>query len=358
MTTTLPTRPILTIAVSSRSLFHIEDGNEIFEKEGQAAFNEYMRSKENVPLRPGPAFHLVRKLLAMNSTRSPHPRDLVEVVLLSRNSPDAGMRVMNSISHYGLDIERAVFVEGEDRFRYAQDLGAQLFLSASSKDVSMAIEHGLAAATMLPVECAEADATGEADNEVRFAFDGDSVVFSDEADVCYRTNGLEAFRQHETERAHIPLGAGPFKTFLVALHELQKELQKRLDAEMEKQRQQDPEKQVPKNPSRIRVALVTARGMPSHARVINTLRHWGIHLNQAIFCGGLPKGPLLKTFRADIFFDDMQKNIDNANSHDIRSGHVPYGGGGIAPRETAAVVTPVVSAVVEQVTAQPNALSA
>ena len=342
-TPTLPTLPLLTIAVSSRSLFHIEDGNEIFEKEGQAAFNEYMRSKENVPLRPGPAFHLVRKLLAMNSTRSPHPRDLVEVVLLSRNSPDAGMRVMNSIYHYGLDIERAVFVEGEDRFRYAQDLGAQLFLSASPKDVRMAIDHGLAAATMLPVECAETDVGGEEDNEVRFAFDGDSVVFSDEADVCYRANGLEAFRQHETERAHIPLGAGPFKAFLVALHELQKALEKRYDEELRKYRAQDPSAPTAKKPSRILVALVTARGMPSHARVINTLRHWGIHLNQAIFCGGLPKGPLLKTYRADIFFDDMQKNIDNANSHDIRSGHVPYGGGGIAAIETVKVAVPAVT---------------
>jgi 5'-nucleotidase len=305
-------RRILTIAVSSRSLFHIEDGNEIFEKEGQAAFNEYMRSKENVPLRPGPAFALVRKLLALNTVRGPLPRDRVEVVLLSRNSPDAGMRVMNSIAHYGLDIEAAVFSQGEDRFSYASALGAHLFLSASPVDVRNAIEHGIAAATMLPVECSE-EAT---DAEVRIAFDGDSVLFSDEADACYLANGLEAFRQHEVERANVPLGAGPFKAFLEALHELQK--------------------QFPEEDSPIKVGLVTARGMPSHARVINTLRSWGIHLDQAIFCSGRPKGPLLKTFRADIFFDDTQKNIDSARSCDIPSGHVPYGHGGIVAAASAA----------------------
>ena len=300
---------MLTIAVSSRSLFHIEDGNKIFEEQGQEAFNDYMRSKENVPLRPGAAFPLVRKLLALNTTRSPQPRDRVDVVLLSRNSPDAGMRVMNSIEHYGLDIERAAFSQGGDRFRYARAMGAHLFLSANPSDVRMAVEHGIAAATMLPVECAD----HSHDHEVRIAFDGDSVLFDSEADDCYRAEGLEAFRKHEVEKANIPLGDGPFKKFLSALHALQKEF--------------------PAESSPIKVGLVTARGMPSHARVLNTLRHWGIHLDEAIFCGGLPKGPLLEAFGADIFFDDTQKNIDSAVSCNVPSGHVPYGHGGIVAQE-------------------------
>lgn len=296
---------MLTIAVSSRSLFHIEDGNRIFEEEGQEAFNEYMRSKEDVPLRPGAAFHLVRKLLALNTVRSPAPRDRVEVVLLSRNSPDAGMRVMNSIQHYGLDIERAGFSQGSDRFRYAKALGAQLFLSASPTDVRNAIEHGLAAATMVTLEREE----DPDDHEVRIAFDGDSVLFDSEADDCYRANGLGAFRQHEMDKAHLPLGDGPFMPFLLELHALQK--------------------LYPAEQSPVKVALVTARGMPSHARVLKTLRAKGIHIDEAIFCGGVPKGPLLKAFGADVFFDDTQKNIDSAVDCDIPSGHVPYGGGGI-----------------------------
>jgi len=320
---------VLTIAVSSRSLFHIEDGNEIFEKEGQAAFDEYMRSKENVPLRPGAAFPLVRKLLALNKVRSPFPRDRVEVVLLSRNSPDAGMRVMNSIAHYELDIERAVFTQGGDRFAFAKDLGAHLFLSANPADVEAALKHGIAAATMLPVERSD-DAD---DGPVVWVFDGDSVVFDDEADECYRANGLVAFRQHEVERAHIPLGAGPFKLVLEVLCELQREL-----------RQEYDEDKLP-----LITALVTARGMPSHARVINTLRSWGISLNKAIFCGGLPKGPLLKTLRAHIFFDDTVKNGESAASHDISFGHVPYGQGGIVAvdaKSAASEVAPAEPAVV------------
>lgn len=305
---------MLTIAVSSRSLFHIEDGNKIFEEQGQLAFDEYMRSKETVPLRPGAAFPLVRKLLAMNTTRFPERRDRVEVVLLSRNSPDAGMRVMNSIAHYGLDIERAVFSQGADRFRYAKAMGAQLFLSANSGDVRSALEHGMAAATMLPRECDE----HEDSNEVRIAFDGDSVLFDSEADECYQEHGLEVFRQQEMAKAHVPLGDGPMKAFLQELYALQK--------------------QFPVGESPLRVALVTARGMPSHARVLNTLRHWGIHIDEAVFCGGACKGPILQAFGADVFFDDTHKNIDSALSCDVPSGHVPFGNGqGIvqAPRKAA-----------------------
>jgi len=296
---------MLTIAVSSRSLFHIEDGNAIFETEGQAAFDAYMREKENVPLRQGAAFSLVKKLLALNSLRDPNLPKGVEVVMLSRNSPDAGMRAMNSVQHYGLDIERAVFCCGADRFKYAKALGAHLFLSASPKDVKSAVDHGIAAATLVPSE----QNTNGTSNEVRIAFDGDSVLFSAEADECYRRDGLNAFRQHEQDKAAIPLGDGPFKALLQEIHELQRTL---------------PEVDPP-----LRVALVTARGMPAHARVIHTLRTWGIRIDEAIFAAGAPKGQLLKAFGADIFFDDTEKNVSSGREHNILSGHVPFGAGGI-----------------------------
>ena len=293
---------MLTIAVSSRSLFHIEDGHQVFVEKGQADFDSYMREKENTPLRPGVAFPLVKKLLALN-TKQGSGRDRVDVVVLSRNSPDAGMRVMNSIQHYDLDIERAVFCSGTDRFRYAKALGAHLFMSANSDDVKTAISHGLAAATMLPVERTE----DFDESEVRIAFDGDSVLFSSEADDCYRAHGLEAFRETEAAKAGIPLGDGPFKQVLVALHELQNMF---------------PPEKCP-----LKVGLVTARGMPSHGRVIQTLRSWNIRVDVAVFAGGRPKGTLLQAFGADIFFDDTQKNIDSAVSCDIASGHVPFGSG-------------------------------
>lgn len=300
----------LTIAVSSRSLFHLEDGNDIFLKDGQDAFDAYMRSKENVPLRPGAAFTLVKKLLALNALRDPALPRGVDVVILSRNSPDAGMRVMNSVQHYGLDIERAVFCRGAGRFAYAKALGAHLFLSANASDVKAAIDQGIAAATLIPSEQAEAEGDGL---QVRIAFDGDSVLFSAEADECYRQNGLNAFRESEVSKASIPLGAGPFKLALQALHDLQQTL--------------------PRDEPHMRVALVTARGMPAHGRVIHTLRSWGIEVDEAIFAAGAPKGRLLEAFKADIFFDDTLKNIDSARAHNVLSGHVPFGEGGIVARE-------------------------
>lgn len=296
----------LIIAVSSRALFHIEDGNDIFEKEGQDAFDAYMRSKEDVPLRPGAAFNLVRKLLKLNDVLAARGQpSLVDVVILSRNSPDAGMRVMNSISHYGLPIERAVFTEGEDRFRYAKAFDAQLFLSANSDDVRTAIENGMAAATLVPRE-AEND---EQDVEVRIAFDGDSVIFGSESDQEYRAVGLERWRSFEEANAHTLLSDGPFKKVLELLHAMQAAFAP--------------------GPCPVKIALVTARGLPAHKRVIRTLRHWGLRVDKAIFAGGNPKGPLLVAFRADMFFDDTRKNVDSAAACNIATGHVPFGEGGI-----------------------------
>lgn len=294
---------MLKIAVSSRSLFQLEDGNKIFMEQGQTAFNAYMRSSENKPLRKGVAFSLVRKLLSLNNF-SKSEEKLVEVVMLSRNSPDAGMRVMNSIKHYGLDIERAVFSQGADRFKYAKAFGAQLFLSTTPEDVKNAIDKGLAAATLLPALTEEDD---ESDSSVRIAFDGDAVLFSAEADEIYRAHGLEAFRNSEVTNAAVPLGAGPFKEFLTALHDLQQYL--------------------PKENSPLRLGLITARGMPAHSRVLLTLRAWNIHMDEAAFAAGFPKGPWLEAFGADIFFDDTQRNIESARSCRINSGHVPFGSG-------------------------------
>ena len=292
---------MLTIAVSSRALFHMEDGHKIFLEQGADAFDAYMRDKEATPLRQGAAFPLVKKLLALNTKGI--KRDRVEVILLSRNSPDAGIRVMHSVQHYGLDIERAVFAQGSDRFRYAQALGAQLFLSVNPADVEASIQKGLAAATMVARETKMNDD----DAVVRIAFDGDSVLFSNESDLVFQEEGLAKFTSSEVAKANIPLQAGPFKPFLEALSQMQQEF---------------PAENVP-----LKIGLVTARGCPAHERVLKTLRTWNIRLDEAIFAGGRPKGPLLKAFGADVFFDDAPRNIENAAQHDIASGQVPYGNG-------------------------------
>lgn len=289
---------MLTIAVSSRALFHLEDEHKVFEENGSEAFNEFMRRKERVPLKPGPAFNLVRKLLALNGSASDDGRDrVVDVVLLSRNSPDAGMRIMQSILYYDLDIIRAVFSQGADRFRYTAAFGAQLFLSLNSADVKAALEQGIAAAQLIPRE-----AGIDEDETVRIAFDGDSVLFSDEAEHEVANLGIRAWQKTEQAKADTPLDAGPFKAFITALASLQ---------------QRYPREKAP-----IRIGLFTARGVAAHERALRTLRSWGIRLDEALFANGLPKGPFLKAFKADMFFDDTIKHVESARAHDVTAGHV------------------------------------
>ena len=290
----------LVIAISSRALFDLEESHALFEREGVDAFAAYQRTREDEVLPPGIAFPLVRKLLALNAGASGSAPP-VEVILLSRNSSDTGLRVFNSIQHHGLDIRRATFTSGAPTWPYIKPFGAHLFLSADAESVRRALEHGIAAATLLPSPAVD---SGVGHDQIRIAFDGDAVLFDDEGERISREGGLEAFARHERERAHEPLPGGPFRAFLDALHRLQAAY---------------PTEQCP-----IRTALVTARSAPAHERVIRTLREWGIRLDEALFLGGRPKGPFLQAFGADIFFDDSPHNIDSAREH-VAAGHVPHG---------------------------------
>ncbi|MBS3959717.1 MAG: 5'-nucleotidase [Xanthomonadaceae bacterium] len=290
----------LTVAITARALFDLEDGHALFEREGLLAYAEYQRRHENVLLRPGIAFPLVRKLLALNRSL-PEGVPPVEVILLSRNSADTGLRIFNAIEHYGLPIVRAVFTAGADTHPYITPFGAQLFLSANPASVRSALEHGVAAATILP---SATRPQVEPHPQLRIAFDGDAVIFGDESERVSQQSGLLAFHAHESERAAEPLSGGPFRGFLAALHDLQQAL--------------------PADDPPIRIALVTARSAPAHKRVILTLREWGIRLDEALFLGGRPKGPFLETFGADIFFDDSMHNIESAMQH-VAAGHVPHG---------------------------------
>ncbi len=292
----------LVIAISSRALFDLGDSHAVYMSEGLQAYSDYQIAHEDEPLAQGEAFPLVNKLLHLNETLD--GKTEVEVVLLSRNSADTGLRVFNSIQHYGLKITRAAFCGGESPWRYINAFGCHLFLSNEAEDVRYALDCGVAAATLVSNKGAGAD-TGE----LRFAFDGDAVLFSDEAERVYKSEGLEAFTASEQAAAHKPLSGGPFKSFLAALHRLQ---------------QSFPASEAP-----IRTALVTARSAPSHERVIRTLRAWNIRIDESIFLGGLDKTEFLRAYQADVFFDDQQSHCESASPH-IATGHVPHGVANIA----------------------------
>jgi 5'-nucleotidase len=249
------------------------------------------------PAKPGAALPLVRKLLGFNTDG--HRR--VEVVILSRNDPVSGLRVFRSAAHESLDLQRGVFTRGRPPFEYLEPLHANLFLSANADDVRDALTAGFPAARVLP-ESAQVGQTYA--NELRIAFDGDAVLFSDEAERVFQSDGLHAFQNHEASRATQPLPPGPFKPLLEALHRLQ-----------------TASAQVP---MRVRTALVTARSAPAHERAIRTLMNWQIDVDEAMFLGGLDKAAFLHTFKPDFFFDDQTRHVESA-ARVVPAGHVPSG---------------------------------
>jgi 5'-nucleotidase len=286
----------LVVAISSRALFDFEEENRVFDRDGEAAYITLQFARLDVPAREGVAFQLVKKLLAFNTPKAQR----VEVVILSKNDPVSGLRVFRSAAMSGLQLERGVFTRGRSPYKYLDSLKANLFLSANELDVMSALEAKCPAARVYP-ESTQA-ASRHAD-EVRIAFDGDAVLFSDEAEAVYQREGLEAFTRHEAANALQPLPPGPFKPLLEALHLLQSE--KHL-------------------PMKVRTALVTARSAPAHERAVRTLMEWNIAVDEAMFLGGLDKGTFLKAFEPDFYFDDQRGHIDSARLH-VAAGHVPFG---------------------------------
>ena len=286
----------LTVAISSRALFDLGESNHIFETQGLEAYRQFQIDQEDRVLSPGDGFVFVEKLLNINKLLA---KRRVEVILLSRNSADTGLRIFNSITAHELDITRAAFCGGESPYRYIHAFGCDLFLSTHATDVRHALQHGVAAATLLP---APARAPGEASGPLRLAFDGDAVLFSDRSERVFQEQGLEAFSASEAAASE-PLEGGPFKSFLGALHGLQREFE---DARP------------------IRTALITARGAPAHERVIRTLRAWNIRLDESVFLGGMEKTAFLKAFGADVFFDDQAQHCIGAAT-EVTAGHVPHG---------------------------------
>jgi 5'-nucleotidase len=288
----------LVVAIASRALFDFEEENRVFEQGDDRAYMNLQLERLDQAAKPGVAHSLVKKLLAFNAPNSTEKR--VEVVILSRNDPVSGLRVFNSAQASKLVIERGVFTKGREPYKYLRPLRANLFLSANPGDVRAALNAGFAAAT---VHTGSVRAGGSYPNEVRIAFDGDAVLFSDEAEQVYQRAGLQAFQSHEKRRASKPLPDGPFKPLLVALHGLQQAAQPHM---------------------RIRTALVTARSAPAHERAIRTLMDWNIEVDEAMFLGGLAKGEFLREFEPDFFFDDQAGHVESARQH-VPSGHVASG---------------------------------
>lgn len=293
----------LTVAISSRALFDLDASDAVYREQGLEAYRRYQIERENDPLEPGPGFPFVDKLLRINELLDARR---VDIVLLSRNSADTGLRVFNSIAKHGLQIVRAAFSSGASPYRYAAAFNCDLFLSAEHQDVERALESGVAAATLLSTEQSRNPTAA-----LKIAFDGDAVLFSDQAERVYSERGLSAFEKAEKQAADRPLGGGPFKPFLKGLHRLQQEF---------------------KEDCPIRTALVTARGAPAHERVIKTLRSWDIRLDESLFLGGLDKAAFLSAYEADVFFDDHPGNCASAQRH-VTAGHVPHGVRNLRERE-------------------------
>ncbi len=297
----------LVVAISSRALFDFEEENRLFELEGEEAYMRLQLERLETPAQPGVAFPLVKKLLAFNADGAKR----VEVVILSQNDPVSGLRVFRSAQAQSLNVERGVFIKGRPAFHYLKPLGATLFLSAKEEDVRQALDGGYAAARVYPESAQAAD---RHPGEIRIAFDGDAVLFSDEAELVYQKKDLEAFHKHEKRWARTPLPEGPFKPFLEALHRLQTE--------------------APGAPMRIRTALVTARSAPAHERAIRTLMSWNIAVDEAMFLGGLTKSDFLREYGPDFFFDDQTGHCDAA-ARVSPTGHVVSGVKNAKPKKGA-----------------------
>ena len=300
-----PSASPLIIATSSSALFDLSESDQVFQSKGVEAYAKYQRQNENKFLNPGYGFNLIRKILSINNKimdKFNLDKPVIEVILLSRNSADTGLRVFNSIREHKLEITRAAFCSGSSPVIYGQPFNCQLFLSKNQGDVNEFIRYGLGAATIY----ASTEA-GYNKDALHIAFDGDAVIFDDASEKINEKKGLKAFQKNEKKKAKTPLDPGPFKPFLTALSHIQKNY-----INLDQDQSLD-----------IRTALFTARSAPAHERVILTLREWGVNLDNCVFMGGQDKGHFLKEFQADIFFDDKKENIQSASDNSTTGGHVP-----------------------------------
>jgi 5'-nucleotidase len=300
----------LVVGITSRALFDLEEADAVFINEGITAYRAHQMERESAVLERGTAFALISNLLRINDLADER---LVEVVVISRNDADSGLRILNSIEAYGLDITRAAFTDGKPPWPYLKPFSCNLFLSAHATDVEEALRHGWPAALVL--QAARPTEESGLEGEVRIAFDADAVLFDHESEHVYQTQGLEAFVEREVALSDVPMSPGPFKPFLDSLARVQGRF---------------PTEQAP-----IRLALVTSRGAPAHRRVVNTLRQWGIRLNETFFLGGIDKAGVLEALRPHIYFDDQMTHLEKTQVTTPSAHVVPLGAQPVLPFDEA-----------------------
>lgn len=292
----------LKIAVTTRALFRLEEEDKLYREKGTKAYEAYQIEKEQEQLEKGAAFSLIKALLSINTIEK--VKDSVEVILVTRNNANTGVRVFNSIKKHNLAVTRGVFTGGGDLVPYLSALDIDLFLTANPSDAQAAIDAGIPAATLLTENIPDYSIANT--EQIRIAFDGDAVLFAEDSELIFKKHGLAAFKENEAQHADDAMSEGPFVKFLKVIANLQSSLGE--------------------NQNFIRTALVTARDAPSHERVIKTLRKWGVRIDEMFFLGGISKKPILKAFGAQIFFDD-QKTYTEPASTIVPSGTVPYTSG-------------------------------
>ena len=301
-----PIEERLVIAIASSALFDLGKADKLFKEKGEEEYREYQRQHQHDILEKGVAFPFIRRFLNLNTIYQ--DKQAVEVVLLSRNDPETGLRVFNSIKHYGLDISRAAFMSGKSPYEYIPAFNVSLFLSANPRDVRSAIAKGYPAGTVLPTTVED----DEKDNELRVAFDFDGVIADDEAESVYQKTGvLSEFHKTEVENVNIPHNPGPLADLFKKISLFQK---------FEHQRAFED----PKYKRVLRTAIVTARNAPAHERVVTTLREWGVSADDTFFLGGVEKARILEILKPHMFFDDQRSHLQSSAGR-IPSVHIPFG---------------------------------
>lgn len=300
----------LVIGLASSALFDLTESGAVFEEKGEEAYRTYQEEHLDQPLLPGTAFPFIKRLLSLNDIADPDD-PLVEVIVLSKNDPDTGLRVMRSIQHHELPITRSIFTQGQSPYNYIPKLNMSLFLSANRDDVREAVERGFPGGQVLNWSGADDSPADEDENDLRIAFDFDGVLADDEAEHVMQEHGLEDFHQHETANVDTPHAPGPLQPFLANINKIQKREEQR--------RRKDPSYRI-----RLRASVVTARNAPSHERAVASLKAWGVTVNDAFFLGGLEKGPILEVLRPHIFFDDQETHLRRTSTA-APSVHVPFG---------------------------------
>ena len=301
----------LVVGVASSALFDLDASDAVFRRDGEQKYREYQRDHLGDALAPGVAFPFIRRLLALNDLSG--DERLVEVVVLSRNDPETGLRVMRSVERHGLDITRAIFMQGRSPYRFMEPLRMSLFLSANGADVREAIRMGFAAGRVVGRAADDGSAVDDdGGTDLRIAFDFDGVLADDSSEQFYQKRSLEEYQENESALADVPLPKGPLAAFLEKINHIQGIEDAKHDADPGGYKR------------RVRVAVVTARSAPAHERAINSIHQWGLRVNDAFFLGGIDKGPVLGVLQPHIFFDDQRRHVDTA-SRSTPSVHIPFG---------------------------------